>query len=106
MFITEKTWKPILGLRPFIINGQPQIYSYLRKNGFRTFNQYWPVNIEDIPEYQLHNAIISIIKYLKSLPSATILSIYNNMLPDLLHNQARFQEFAQEQHAIIENLFQ
>jgi hypothetical protein len=28
MFISEKTWKPILGLRPFVINGQTKIYQY------------------------------------------------------------------------------
>lgn len=106
MFVTEKTWKPILGLRPFVINGQTKIYSWLRANGFKTFTHYFPeINLETESELEVHNNIIAAIKYLKSLSPGVLISLYNKMLPDLKYNQQRFYEFAKEQKYKIENLF-
>jgi hypothetical protein len=106
MFITEKTWKPILGLRPFVINGQTKIYKYLRDNGFKTFNHYFNgIELEKIPEYKVHDSIVSVIQYLSTLDKQEILDMYNDMLPDLIHNRNRFFEFAREQQYLIENIF-
>jgi len=107
MFITEKTWKPIIGLRPFVLNGQTKIYKYLRDNGFKTFNYYFNgIELEDIPEYEVHDSIISVIKYLATLDKTEILTMYNDMLPALIHNRNRFFEFAKEQQYKIDHLFQ
>jgi len=38
VFITEKTFKPILGRRPFIILGDNNVYSVLKEWGFDTFD--------------------------------------------------------------------
>jgi hypothetical protein len=106
MFITEKTWKPILGLRPFIINGQSQIYDWLRNQGFKTFNHYWNfANLENVPEYQIHDEIIKVVKYVCSLEENTLNDIYQQMLPDLQHNRKRFFEFAEEQRSKVRSLF-
>lgn len=106
MFITEKTWKPILGLRPFIINGQPQIYKYLKKEGFKVFNHYWPtIDLENSTDITVHENICEIIKFLTKFSKKELMSMYNDMLPDLYYNQTRFYEFAQEQKNKIENLF-
>ena len=103
MFISEKTWKPIMGLRPFVLNGQTKIYQYLRDHGFRTFNHYWPhIDIENGP---VHDTLIELIRHLESLNSSEILAIYTDMLPDLTHNKDRFFEFAREQQYKINNLF-
>jgi hypothetical protein len=106
MFITEKNWKPILGMRPFVLNGQTKIYKYLRNNGFRTFNHYWPhIEMEDISELQVHDSLIEVIKFLSTLSNATLLEMYTDMLPDLYHNKQRFFEFAEEQKYKMNNLF-
>jgi hypothetical protein len=106
MFISEKTWKPVLGLRPFVINGQTKIYQYLRDQGFRTFEKYFNnVELENIPEYQVHDSIVAVIKYLSSLPKDELISMYQHMLPDLLHNRRHFAEFSQTQCCRINNLF-
>jgi hypothetical protein len=106
MFITEKTWKPIIGLRPFVINGQTKIYKYLRSNGFKTFTHYFKnIELENILEYQLHNSIIDAIKFLKTLSKDEIICMYKDMLPDLTYNRQRFFEFADEQKCQMENLF-
>lgn len=106
MFVTEKTWKPILGLRPFILNGQTKIYRYLRDNGFRTFTHWFDgIELEDIPEHQIHDSIVSVIKFLTRLSKQQIKQMYTDMLPDLKHNEQRFWEFAKEQQHKINNVF-
>jgi hypothetical protein len=107
LFVTEKTWKPILGLRPFVINGQTKIYKYLRDNGFYTFNHYWPhIKMEELPESEVHDSLISTITFLSKLDNDTLLKMYADMLPALEHNRNRFFEFAAEQHYKINHLFQ
>jgi hypothetical protein len=107
MFISEKTWKPIVGLRPFVINGQTTIYKYLRDNGFKTFNHYFNgIELENIPEYCVHTSIIQVIEYLKSLNQQEIMTMYQTMLPDLIHNRERFFKFSQEQTYKIDHIFE
>ena len=107
MFITEKTWKPIIGLRPFVLNGQTKIYKYLRDNGFHTFNHYWShIEMEELPEVEVHNSIINVIKFLSTLSNTTLLEIYSDMLPALKHNRNRFFEFANEQQYKINHIFE
>lgn len=104
LFVTEKTWKPMIGLRPFIINGQPKIYKWLRQQGFRTFNHYFCAGLED--EENMHSAIIQTLLELKQKSADEIVQLYNRMLPDLLHNRARFFEFAHKEKQRINNILQ
>ena len=103
LFCQQDTFKPMLGLRPFVINGVQRTYRWLRLQGFKTFNQYWShIDIEHGP---VHDTLIELIKYLESLETSEILAMYNDMLPDLIYNKNRFFEFAQEQKFKMENLF-
>jgi hypothetical protein len=105
-FVSEKTWKPILGLRPFVLNGQAKIYQWLRERGFKTFNHYFNrIELENVTELEIHDSIIEVLKYLVTLDKKEILAMYNNMLPDLIHNRDRFFEFSKEQKYKTENLF-
>jgi len=105
-FVTEKTWKPIIGLRPFVINGQTKIYAWLRNHGFRTFNHYFNgIELEDVNEFQVHDSIVAVIKLLATLDANQICAMYHDMSADLMHNQARFFEFAKEQKYKTQNLF-
>lgn len=36
-FISEKTWKPVLGMRPFFVYGQAPLRHYLKEQGFDIF---------------------------------------------------------------------
>jgi hypothetical protein len=102
-FVSEKTWKPILGMRPFVINGQTKIYQYLRQHGFRTFNHYWP-HI-DIESGDVHDTIVEVITWLASLPRAELARLYQEMLPDLIYNRAHFYDFSRDQISRTERLF-
>lgn len=101
LFVTEKTWKPMIGLRPFVINGQTKIYQYLRDHGFKTFNHFWP-------QFDLENATDTaqlIVDLIKWLQTQDLVELYQCMLPDLLHNQTHFAKFAAEQTHKINHLF-
>jgi hypothetical protein len=103
-FITEKTWKPIIGLRPFVIHGQTRIYSWLRVNGFKTFNHYWPhISMEESDNQ--HESVVSVLHWLCDIPRQNLSDMYNDMLPDLLYNRERFFEFSKEQKHKINHLF-
>ena len=102
-YITEKTYKPIIGLRPFVINGQQAVYKKLRKQGFKTFNHYWPhIDIEHCNIDDIHKNICNLIEWLSS---QNLKQMYIDMLPDLRYNKQRFNEFAVEQKHKMENLF-
>ena len=103
-FITEKTWKPMIGLRPFLIHGQTRIYSWLRKNGFHTFNHYWPhVPVEESDDQ--HGTVMSVLHWLCDMDKENLRSMYQDMLPFLRHNRERFLEFGREQYHKMHNLF-
>lgn len=104
LFITEKTFKPIIGLRPFVINGQSKIYNWLRKQGFKTFNNYWPhIDLENATDVTTGQCIIDLLTWLQD---QDINQMYQHMLLDLKYNRQRFFEFAQEQKYKIDNLFE
>lgn len=103
-FVTEKTWKPIIGMRPFVIHGQTSIYQWLRKNGFHTFNHYWPhVPIEESEDQ--HGNVMSVLHWLCDMDKESLISMYQDMLPSLRHNRERFLEFGREQYHKIHHLF-
>jgi hypothetical protein len=91
-------------MRPFVINGVQRTYRWLRHHGFKTFNQYWPhIAIES---GDVHDSIITLIKFLQEQNKHELLAMYNDMLPDLRYNKQRFVSFAQEQKFRMENLFE
>jgi hypothetical protein len=107
MFITEKTWKPIIGLRPFVLNGQTKIYQWLRDHGFYTFNHYWPhIEMEKLIELEVHDSVIEVIKFLSTMSNNTLLEMYADMLPALKHNRNRFFELVKEQQYKINHIFE
>jgi hypothetical protein len=108
-FVNQISFKPLIGLRPFVINGQTKQYSFLRKYGFRTFNHYWPQFDVEQSYYdtnQLAQTLADLVKWLVSLSDQQITDMYNDMLPDLIHNRQRWFEWAQEQQHRVDNLFQ
>jgi hypothetical protein len=103
IFVSETQFKPIIGLRPFVINGNTRTYQWLRDNGFRTFNHYWPeFDLEN--SQAVHQELINLIKYLCMQDKQQLVNMYTDMLPDLYHNRNRFMQYATEQHARIKRL--
>ena len=102
-FVSEKTFKPLLGLRPFVINGQTDTYKWLTKRGFKTFNKYWNhINVENCDIDDVHPNICKVVNFLKT---QNLTELYTDMLDDLIYNRERFYEFAKEQKIKMDNVF-
>ena len=50
MFITEKTFKPIIANQVFIIIGPRGILKKLRSLGFKTFDKFFDESYDDLPD--------------------------------------------------------
>jgi hypothetical protein len=106
VFVSETQFKPIIGLRPFVINGNARTYQWLRDRGFRTFNHYFDfVDLENTHEDSVHPNIIKLLTWVCEQDNQTLMQLYRHMWADLVHNRERFYEFAGEQRKKINGLF-
>ena len=83
------------------MHGNPKTYTWLRKHGFHTFNQYW--NHIDVENIGPHDAVWQVIEFLQT---QELTGMYADMLPALRANKLRFREFSKEQEHRMENIFQ
>lgn len=107
LLVTEKMWKPMIGLRPFLVHGNPNTYAWLRNRGFRTFNHYWKhIPVEQVYDgFGPHDAATQTIKFLTVFSKTDLTKMYQDMLADLRYNKERFYEFSQEQTYKMQNIF-
>jgi hypothetical protein len=101
VFISEKIFKPIIGLRPFIINGSPGIYRILKKAGFDCFDDLFPVaklenEILAVGEFKFKNHEL-ICQTVANYKQTDLLQLYHYLKPRLLYNQNLFYEYARNQ---------
>lgn len=100
VFLSEKIFKPIIGLRPFIINGSPGIYRLLKQAGFDCFEDLFPVdslsneNFNSSWKFYNHKYII---ESLNGFKDRNLIDLYNQIQPRLIHNQNLFYEYARNQ---------
>jgi len=61
LFLSEKTWKPIVCKQAFIIVGPKHTLKYLKELGFKTFDHLWDESYDDADqEKRLYKAINSL----------------------------------------------
>ena len=92
-WFSEKIWKPIIGMRPFLLLGDGGSLKYLEENGFHTFNEVFGMPNKDATV----NDIVFAIKRFNKDPA----EVYNSLLSQLRHNKKRFFEYAVEQKKIF-----
>lgn len=88
--LSEKTWKPIFGLRPFLINGRKELYDVLEKLGF-----YTPKDL--LKNKDLDCNYLSVVEQLKklySLDNKVLYKLWEEMFEKLLYNRRRMFELA------------
>jgi hypothetical protein len=95
-FISEKTWKPVIGLRPFFVYGQPKLREYLRAQGFDTFEDLIDYT-ECVTEQDYAELAIKIVNNLS-------INYSEPFQQRLLHNQQRFRNYVYEQWDRLLNL--
>lgn len=103
VFLSEKTWKPIIGLRPFLILGDNNLYNQLQEAGFDTFDDIFGIWWQLTWWEDRSRAIVDILKKFDKDP-AVLNTLYKKLLPRLLDNRKRFKEYMIENYNKISNL--
>jgi hypothetical protein len=68
LHLTEKSLRPIVNQRPFLMLGPPGSLGLLRRYGFKTFSQYWSEDYDDITDpWARLDAVVEIIHKLDKL---------------------------------------
>ena len=95
VFLSEKTWKPIIGLRPFLILGDDNLYLQLKDIGFDTFDDIFGDWWKNTWWQDRADAIVDILKNFDNKTSSLNM-LYSKLLPRLLSNRKRFEEYTIE----------
>lgn len=91
MFLTEKTFKPLASLSPFIIFGSQGILEHLRSQGYKTFNSFWSEEYDNIADPKKRaDEIIKIVRGLQKLTDFDFYGLLQNVYPIVKYNYTHF----------------
>lgn len=86
-YITEKTFKPILMKRPFVLVASVGSLAKLRELGFRTFGDYWNEDYDDIADPNVRiQKVLNIVQKICTLSVAELQQLCYNMSDILEYN--------------------
>jgi hypothetical protein len=92
-FLTEKIYKPLIGMRPFLCLGDKGTIKYLQEAGFHTFNEFFGSQVQDLTV----NDVVALVKRYKGNPTED----YSLLKDKLVHNRKRFFEYVREQSLLL-----
>lgn len=90
IFVSEKTFKPIACMQPFIICGSKNTLQHIRALGYKTFHPFIDETYDLMPDTKRFQAIIESIKKIKSIKNKV--EWFKSMRPILEHNYQKFME--------------
>lgn len=91
LHLTEKSLRPIVNQRPFILAGPPRSLDYLRRYGFRTFHDFWDESYDHIYDANLRlDAILKLISDINMWPLSKMQKTLSEMSEILQHNRYVF----------------
>jgi len=85
-FPTEKTFRPMLLKKPFIVMGSANHLIYLRQMGFKTFGDFWSEDYDGLARKGRYQQIIAVIDFIASQSKDELYDMYQRMQPILDHN--------------------
>lgn len=111
IFVSEKSFKPIINKRPFVLVSTAGCLKNLQNFGFRTFNDYWDENYDNIenPDTRMF-AIFDIIQNICSKSIVELQSMNKSMEEILEYNFNHYrynfknQELEKFEQECIKNL--
>jgi hypothetical protein len=83
---TEKTWRPIMAQRPFIVLSNVGFLSNLKKLGFKTFDNYWDESYDDYSDGERIRQIEILLDTIAAWPISKCRAVLEDMQPILKHN--------------------
>tara|TARA_B100001287_G_scaffold276771_1_gene289338 strand:- start:3266 stop:4264 length:999 start_codon:yes stop_codon:yes gene_type:complete len=95
VFVSEKTYKPILGLRPFVILGDDRIYDVLHDYGIDTFDDIFGKWYTDKNYENRINSIVDIISSMESYGAEKRNKLFKSLESRLMDNRMKLIEQAQ-----------
>lgn len=103
LHLTEKIFKPIIALRPFILVAAPGNLAYLKSYGFRTFDTWIDEEYDLIQDYDTRlEFIVKQVEQLCALSSRQLQNLYLDMQDTLKFNKQHF--FGNFQDIIVNEL--
>lgn len=97
-FITEKTFKPIVNLQPFIIMGLPGMLTELRSLGYQTFPEIFDESYDNIEDTPLRiEMVVNQVKQICQISIDDLHKKYVSVYEKLLFNR---NLFLQKSHSI------
>jgi len=88
--LTEKTFKPICLQMPFVMVSTQNSLEYLRRYGFRTFDQLWSEDYDTMDDDRRLIAISDLLKHLDDCSDRELAQYHRHAQPMVQHN---FQHF-------------
>jgi hypothetical protein len=102
VYLSEKTWKAMMSMMPFMILGARGSLTKLKKMGFKTFSDFWSEEYDQLPTpFERATAIVNNLLLLKK---QDINTLYANIRPILLHNQQHMSTMQNTELEKIKNL--
>lgn len=90
--ISEKTWKPIVGLRPYLLVCSPNVIKILEKLGFYTPAMLF--NNSSLNDCRISSAV-QFINNICKIPNDELYDMWTGMLPLLEQNRNRLKELSE-----------
>jgi hypothetical protein len=94
---TEKTWRPIIAQRPFIVLSNVGFLENLKKLGFKTFNKYWDEQYDSYSDGGRITQIETVLDTISSWPIEHCKEILEDMQPILKHNFECYNQLTTDQ---------
>ena len=89
-FLSEKTWRPIVARRPFILMAPRDSIANLKKLGFKTFENFWSEDYDGYPCQDRLKQIITILNTISTWSQQELHEKLQQMKPILDHNYKIF----------------
>lgn len=96
-YISEKSFKGIQHLHPFVILGKPGILKQLKSWGFKTFSDFWDESYDGIQNNSERMiAVYSVVKYLCEKSNEEWDELNKQLYPILEHNRKHLLSMTEE----------
>jgi len=103
-FVTEKCIRPMVGLHPFIVFGNPHTLKVLKQFGFKTFDTIIDESYdEEFDTNRRFQMAYEEVKKLNSISKEELHEKYYSVIDILKHNKQQIQRFAFED-AVVEDM--
>ena len=104
LFITEKTWKPIIVGHPFIVYGNVGTLKYLKDLGYRTFDRWIDESYdEENDHFKRCHMIIDEIEKFKNYSIEDLTKIREEMFETCNHNKKHYYKRLKENYKYEKN---